>query len=58
MRQTSWHFAHFIRPGVFCAALAAFSLQAAPTIQSVSKNQEPVGKYEKLELTVALTANL
>jgi len=56
MRQTQWHFARFINPGVLCAALAAFSLQAAPTIESVTKNTESVGKYEKLELTVAMTA--
>jgi hypothetical protein len=42
--------------GVFCAALAALSLQAAPSISSVTKNPETVDKYAKLELTVGLTA--
>ena len=56
MRQTQWQFSRFINPGVWCAALAAFSLQAAPSITSVAKNTEAVGKYDKLELTVALTA--
>jgi hypothetical protein len=46
----------FLNRALFCAALAAFSLQAAPAITSVAKNTETVGKYEKLELTVALTA--
>ena len=56
MRQIQWHFSRFMNSGVVCAALAAFSLQAAPGISSVAKNQDSVGKYEKLELTVALTA--
>ena len=56
MRQVHWHFSRRIKSGVVCAALAAFSLQAAPSITSVAKNQDSVGKYEKLELTVALTA--
>ena len=30
MRQTQWLFSRFMKPGIFCGALAAFSLQAAP----------------------------
>jgi hypothetical protein len=56
MRQTQWHYSRFVNSGVVCAALAAFSLQAAPGITSVVGNTVAVGKYDKLELTVALTA--
>jgi len=56
MRQIQWYFSRFINYGAVCATLAAFSLQAAPGITSVAKNQDSMGKYEKLELTVALTA--
>jgi hypothetical protein len=56
MQQTPRHFSRFVNSGAWCAMLAAFSLQAAPAITAVVKNPEPAGKYEKLELTVALTA--
>jgi hypothetical protein len=56
MRPNPWHFLRFLHSGVVGAALAAGALQAAPSITSVAKNQDAPGQYEKLELTVGLTA--
>ena len=41
---------------VTLVAFSALTLWAAPSITTVTKNADPVGKYVKLELTVGLTA--
>ena len=54
MKQTTLN--HSILTICLVLALAAPGLRAAPNITSVSRSADQVGKYAKLELTVAITA--
>ncbi len=52
---------NFLLKTIFISVLVLFILSArvwaAPSIDSVTENSDPVAKYEKLELTVDLTAS-
>ena len=55
MRQIQVHFSRPMITGLFFALLAGLALPAVAAVTSVTKTPESVGKYDKLELTVALT---
>jgi hypothetical protein len=56
MRQNQGHFFRVVIVCVFFAALAALAVPATAEVTSVAKTPDPVGKYDKLELTVGLSA--